>query len=1308
MSAKDLFEKQKQNVISYNAFEKSTIDQFADEVESSDYLDQKQIYFQTLIPDLDYSTASNFVKFGSAEKYYENSIDRITGQYPYDGSKAEQLEFYNSLTPLEKYLLDNEYPKTTGYMTFAPSGWGTKNGALVQSYGLPTNTEYLYFYNQVTGNIYDPDNKRRENVRFIFNTGSTVEFWLKKDGRPDRTTQTAKEAIFYAATTGSADKDKRVVIYVSGGIGKTGSVFTEYYTDTETKFAFEFDTGLSTIVDSAWHHYALRYYRGTGGYNVDFYFDGVYKSTLTSSTSNEDITGSMFGVIGSLGGKVSSSANLLGYGKLTGSIDEFRFWNTLRNSKQIGTNYFTQVGGGTNTDLANVNLGVYYKFNEGITQTSSYDSVILDYAGRACNGTFVNYSSANRLTGSAINEATTSEEPQDPIIYVNNPLVVAYKAEKALSGSLYDSTNLSNLVNSMPSWMLEEDAYSGNNLVNLLQILGSYLDTLYLQIFNINKLKNLGYEQNGGKQSPFNNKLLTSLGFDTPDLFINSDVLKSIFDQDDKRLYEEKIDDIKNQIYKNIYNNLIYINKSKGTEKAFRNLVRCFGADDNLFKLTIYADNADYNFKDKYTNLGIKKAYLDMTEIVSASNSEAVVYQYPETGNSNSYGFITASTNYNIGTTLEAEIVFPKLAPTYNKPLLSTPATYTSQSIFGIHEANATTGTDTTFQSPDRADLRIFSVYRDDVNYFVITSSLGLYAETEVFKNTYNDTRWNLSFRIKPTGYPFVSGAFTASSYTGEFHGYHYDSGEIINSFTSSFTLTTGSVQGFYNAAKRVYLGAHRTNVTGALLTSTNIKPLAVRYWSDYLDTEEIKIHSRDVRNYGRNEPYKNAFLYENFGVYIPKIETLSLSWDFEAVTTSSAGGIISGIPDIKSASVNDIEYPTAFNNLVGRQHTGQGSYFANSFQVKKNEYYNSSRNQIPENIDSSDLVQILEADDEKITSQTIPESLFFSVEASMYDTISRKALEFFSTVVDFNNLVGEPANKYKTQYKDLTKLRNLFFKSVENSPDLDKYVSLYKWVDDALEGVLANLIPASANASDKVRTIVESHVLERNKVPHSILPGIPSLTTNNNKINDQNITIWGTNIIDGGSLPTASNAPNTLPKTWSTPYGAGISNPIVDIATPVTSPVRPNGFAGSGKRTEYRNRQDYFTPVYANPFVRPDPSRNSTGIDPSARFRYDRSDSNLISGVADITSSDDLRVSIKNMPRLEIGRVVKFSDTSVSISRNAGDNSSLGYNDILVAKVFISNNRSGRIILTPDTKQVFIQDTNLNQQVDFFEEDQT
>ena len=79
----------------------------------------------------------------------------------------------------------------------------------------------------------------------------------------------------------------------------------------------------------------------------------------------------------------------LGFGKLSGSLDEFRFWKTKRSSKDIGRNWFAQVDGGSNVEDPNVDLGIYYKFNEGITLTSSIDKVVLDYSGRVSNGNWV-------------------------------------------------------------------------------------------------------------------------------------------------------------------------------------------------------------------------------------------------------------------------------------------------------------------------------------------------------------------------------------------------------------------------------------------------------------------------------------------------------------------------------------------------------------------------------------------------------------------------------------------------------------------------------------------------------------------------------------------------------------------------------------------------------------------------------------------------------------------------------------------------------------------------------------------------------
>ena len=64
----------------------------------------------------------------------------------------------------------------------------------------------------------------------------------------------------------------------------------------------------------------------------------------------------------------------------------FRFWNKKQSSEKIYYYYKTGVDGGASTDDYRKELGLYYKFNEGITNTASIDRIVLDYSGRIANG----------------------------------------------------------------------------------------------------------------------------------------------------------------------------------------------------------------------------------------------------------------------------------------------------------------------------------------------------------------------------------------------------------------------------------------------------------------------------------------------------------------------------------------------------------------------------------------------------------------------------------------------------------------------------------------------------------------------------------------------------------------------------------------------------------------------------------------------------------------------------------------------------------------------------------------------------------
>ncbi len=115
MSTKDLFNKG----YSLKLLKNKTFDKFKEDLESHRYIDSYSYKRQRFLPSTDFSTASNFARFGSAEEYYDTSIKRIYETYPYDGSQAEKIEWENESTYLDLFIFENEYPSRDLYRIFS-------------------------------------------------------------------------------------------------------------------------------------------------------------------------------------------------------------------------------------------------------------------------------------------------------------------------------------------------------------------------------------------------------------------------------------------------------------------------------------------------------------------------------------------------------------------------------------------------------------------------------------------------------------------------------------------------------------------------------------------------------------------------------------------------------------------------------------------------------------------------------------------------------------------------------------------------------------------------------------------------------------------------------------------------------------------------------------------------------------------------------------------------------------------------------------------------------------------------------------
>lgn len=1102
MSIKDLFNDYKSNQFSPAQSELSA----SKLAESTEFIQNKFVEKFRYEPPIDFTTASNFAKFGSVELYYEYAFKRIYQQYPYDGTLAEQQEFHNNSTFLDKYIFEHVYPRTTGHIIFSSEGaTATGMASGTDEYGNPDTTQYISVFGgphtasggmvgkELTNTfdnsmIYDESKGRVGSFEWNPSSGSTIEFWMKKPSFYG--TQNKREVvldIWNQEETGSTSYGRiRLELYKDEDSPMnitlhSGSNHIKHLDITPTSFTS------ASLIDNKWHHYAVSIDSIDGtGTTIDLYRDGRYLHTTSSALyigPIKNVSGGVNAYIGALQTATDGKTNGAGWGKLSASLDEFRYWKKKRTTNEIGEYWFINMGGGTNKREYNTDLGVYFKFNEGITGDSTTDQNILDYSGRISNGIMVGYTASARSTESAFESLTNVEEYKDPIIYSSHPTVssslVAYKA----TGSIQDYENTSLLYNLFPSWIIEEDYENGQNLRYLTQIMASYFDTLNAQISGITEFKSKRYFSGSAKPNTYAREVLRGQGFVIPDIFVEADILEEMRGKDDNETYDRDIQKVKNLIYQNIYNNLNYIYKSKGTEKSFRNLFRCFGVDSELLKLNLYSDDSTYLYKDNYEFTSIAKPVLNLNKetqldgTVYLSSSNGLTYLSSSEGDDEQYTSLT----------FECEAIFPYKFEKYETGYFPTP--FTTASVAGFHRALTSSAGDFTWHSDD-TDLRIYALKQDQDSRhakFLLTGS-GVELTSSLYRDVFYNNKWILAARVKHSKYPFagfnVTGA-TGGNYTVEFYGVNSVANDVKNEFLLTQSVSNTIGKNLLGHAKRIYAGSHRQNFTGSSLQKSDVKVSQVRYWQSHLSDDEIKEHSYDPTNYGLIHPYRSDAIFQVSGsetVYVPQIDTLALHWDFMEVTSSDSSGEFI-VSDISSGSTSWVNEYSMIGKITKNKYDGYAEGFDNSsVNVVDKEFIYTAKKRLPDEVYSSDGVKIKTEATENFFEDDAVADHFYMFEKSPYNAVSQQMINFFGSMKDFNSLIGDPAERYRFQYKQMEDLKRLFFERVENIPDPERFFEYFKWIDTSISYAISQLIPASSRFSEDVKDIVESHILERNK----------------------------------------------------------------------------------------------------------------------------------------------------------------------------------------------------------------------------------
>jgi len=1099
MSLKDLFNKKE--VVN------NVVEEFSEIYSSNEINTANSIIKHKILPNINFKNPANFVKFGFAEEYYKNSFNYILDSFPYDGSREQEIGWLNNATYLDKFIFNEVHTRFVGSLSFDERS----EYSLIPS----DHIEGLY-YKSATPNyikIYGGLNKSLaysefsdSRIKINYKDGFTFSFYYKSEERPlndgglpsiDR----ADKVIFNLVNS-----DNNIPLE-----NRINFIVKEYYfiqsplpSEYRLEYIFtiensEVKRGYLPISLDDWNHYSYTIEYVDTQFIIKTFKNGLRVKTDYQNFSNDMNISDNYdcyitGTIGCLSindGYVEE----YGYGQLYGAkTDEFKIYSRLIDEVEMNSSYNSRDYSTLNNTNNNNKLSLYFKFNEGIIGDDINDSIVLDYSGRKSNCKIENYRNNKSLESGLVSMGFI--EFQEPCLNPNNQSTIEDISKYILIGKVYDSQNSYTLFNTFPNWIQEEDELTSDHLFYLCQILASQLDEIYMQIKNMNKISSLQYNNTGTESEEILSIMINSYGLDIKDILSSVSFDEWNMIKNDEFTYGATIQKIKSVLYRNLYNNLIDINKSKGTKESLRMLFRTLGVQDNLYSINLYTDNDINKVEDSFEVENIEKKYINFNKHVFATFTPDVTHYI--TGSNISTVTPTSNDDYGISYTFETNFKFPYTFSEYDKQYSYYPQSFLTSSVFGFNSLlDAGNSLETGSLSVNFGVSREnrYSEYGRLLLYS--SSSLGESSISSDLMKLYNGSRWQFTATLSPS-VPLLISAIdyeVTAPYKCTLTAINVD-----EMFDDVILSTDISIKSFCEN-KTFYVGAKRENTSGNILTASIGKIYNFRGWMGEHEYSDIHSRSKNISNFGTNTPSRNMSFGTFFsGSYVPNFDSLIFNWDFENVTTSDDSGLVMVEDFSKPYSyTNTRTYPKYFTENLCKINQGHGIGFpALENTVFGVESLSIQKNNTIDNI-SINNISIIDSDDLFYKRITKPVDKILTVEKNIADSINREILKYFSNMQQLSNCFGFPYEKYRESYKGLDNIKLLFFEKMNNDLiEYTRFLDFYKWIDFSMFYLIQQIIPLSLD-SGLYGNFIENHVLKRNKLKyHKLFQKINKKELNN------------------------------------------------------------------------------------------------------------------------------------------------------------------------------------------------------------------
>ena len=1064
--------------------------------------------------NVDFSDFSNHTFFNSAQAKTQKAFKRIINKMPFDGTESDLLEFVDSLSGYEKYVLD-EFPKNNGYLAFSGSS-SPSAGSYIEVNDFKGANSFTLSSDPTGVSVLDPGTKP-----FTFEFFINVPSGSQNDNQiiAQKLSGSNGITLCLSSSAGKASPEGEVdflTLIRSGSLCMSASV---------------------SIPKGKFTHVAAVLDRSAGPGKLLIYKDAFHNSSAQSSSNlgslgNIDFrTSQMF--IGSGSEHSLNNYVFTPQETLSGALDELKIWHSRRTQKELYSNRFLDT-------FAQKSLKFLYRFNEPSGSFSGTgENLVLDSSGNGLHASIQNFSMILRNTGT-YGEAPVTEYSSDAatVLFPSYAEIVSLN-ESLLSDALdYDANNPNVVTKLIPRHYLREAAQfegfttedagldkalsvtqdePGGAAVGQAQIIAGMLytfsetfDELKMFVDEFKRLLKVDVLSN----NTISNQLLPWLtryyGISLPNFFSTA-TSKQFSEGKNVSMNHQNsmaLQTVQNMLWRRIFSDLPYIFSTRGTHASLRSVLANLGiSPDGPIRIREFGGSKKISLGD---------SYLKRHEIASLLNMSGTI---ATAGTLNPQG-IDSSRPFLLGAYLSgsrSEPGIPLIDGTLSNGVSNDPSdglfTSGSWSVEGVYK------------------------FEDQVSHNSLQSLIRLHTSGTNAASSKHGVLFNL-LASKPDIDESVTGSLTlhgspssaASSDLFTLHitgvdifdggkwsiAFGRDRNDLINSYTSSSyflragKFTPGGLQQFFTTSSYFddsssnvlqNIDAYNTSGTFLVVGSQSLDVSTARFLNDPAVTGS----ARETRFSGKlsglrfwskglteKESLTHVKNFKSLGVEDPEV-------NFNFVTTASGSfqrlrqDVSIDQPITKSDASGDISFFDFSQNFL----TFNGTGFENSKEVINPERFDfevlSPNFQSGENPNKIRVRSYLSTDNitafggAKAPLHHLPQNeqpqddKRISIEVSVVQALNEDIMNIFATLNTLDNVIGSPELIFSQDYPQLRNLRRIYFQRLTEKINLQSFFEFFKWFDNTIIDLLVQMLPSNSKFSG-ASYVIESHALERPK----------------------------------------------------------------------------------------------------------------------------------------------------------------------------------------------------------------------------------